>query len=369
MAVIYKYSISSDAFDILRKETYFITENVDNVLKFSEDSRNFTIGNKAYYSKINDVEWLLVQCKHLCVLFDSIKYSSKYCLIKSDPNVTDMEEIFTIPFLGTCNKYMRKVIGSHYTEEEIDEQLNQHEVSTHIKPIHQLLPPNYDINVINEIHNCIYYDINNAHLDALVEIFPKSAKELIGLRERINELKKSGDKYGALKIKYFINIYVGGLGKKTILDDKTITYAPHRGSYEWVVNRTRNKLQEIIDRVKGTIIYANTDGVIIRSPYQLLKTSDKLGECKQELGDDIVYAFVYFPSKELRQQGYTSYYCYQYLNTKGEFETKGNIANEMRKYLNLKEGQYPIYKKVLVGNHFECRDLEICKGEIRKYDN
>ena len=362
-----RYSVNPAIFNNLRKLVSDITENKEEILCFKPSG---SINRVAYYGVVNGVEWLMVQYKYLGMVVRVDRNSNNYfCLVKCDESVELIDEIFTIPYLNTCNKYMLKVLGSKYKPDEIEEQLYAHEVEGHIQPIHELLPRFYDINVINKLHNCTYLDINNAHLDALVEIFPKASYQLKRLRYRISTLKKQGKYNEAKRIKYYINIFVGGLGQKKYLDENgDMVYAKHRQTYEWVVDRTRKKLQAIIDELKGTVLYANTDGVIVREPKGKVKISDNLGECKEELSSDIVYAFVYVPSPKERKEGYTPWYCYQYRNSKGEKELKGNVAHEVREHIDLEKGQYVVYKKVSKDGYFEYLDVELRNGEIKEYE-
>lgn len=303
---------------------------------------------------------------HSNVPFDRLY--GKYCVVICDEQVDTTEKIRRTPYLTECKKYMEKTISTAYSASEIKECKQKCSTTEHQIPKHSLLPIIYSANTVHKFNNCVYYDINNAHLDALVEIFPKASKQLIGLREKINKYKANGDYINAQLIKDYINFYVGGLGKKiTDINGKVIGYNEDRPTYEWIVNRTRQKLQAIIDDVDGLVLYSNTDGVMIQNPTNKISTSNKLGDCKSELKDDVIYAFTYNPSIEERAQGYTPYFVYQYLDANGNWLTKGNISYEVRDKLDLRIGQYPIYKKTKIDGYFEFHDIKIIEGDVQEW--
>ena len=114
----------------------------------------------------------------------------------------------------------------------------------------------------------------------------------------------------------------------------------------------------MIDKVGGSIVYANTDGVIIKDPVNRIETSDKLGDFKDELKDGVIYLLLY--------RGKTSYTLYQYYNGK-KFEKKGSALNSVREQIDLSTGTYVDYERVKVEGGWEADNLEILKGEIYEY--
>ena len=216
-----------------------------------------------------------------------------------------------VPWATQANKKINTILLKYYTEEEIEERLNEKSTEEEVKPIHQLLPDKYLDGQIHKFYDCVYYDINGAHTDALCEIFPKAKKRLMSLHHN--------------GFKSYINIYVGDLCNRG-----------HRNTYNWIVRRTRNWLQKIINLSCGPIseiIYANTDGVIIYRPMFELRTCDDVGGFKSETKDGVIYAY-YCP----RDDNTTSYTVYQYDNPKKGIQIKGNARLALRKGMDLSKG-------------------------------
>lgn len=225
-----------------------------------------------------------------------------------------VEEIYLTPFPNQANKYVKKILNQHYTDEEIEERLNAHVVaeSEKVAPLHSILTtnPDYGYNTLFKLNGCVYYDINKAHRDALIEIFPKC--------KRLLTSKKTLDKWG----KDCINIYVGDLCNHN-----------HRETYNWIVRRTRLILTDLIDTCKGEIVYANTDGVILRKPKRTIPTSNKVGDFSNEMQGDTVYFYYHLKDTTADQ-----YYLYQYINKKGKVTKKGTLRVENRDKVDLAQG-------------------------------
>ena len=185
-----------------------------------------------------------------------------------------------------------------YSDDDIEDCLNSKVADkvAGLMQFHYIYPGEF--NKIYELRNCYYYDINGAHCDALTEIFPK-AKDLI--------LKQYARRKTNPLIKKYFNSYVGALCN-----------IGHRLTYNWIVQRTSKTLFEAISYVEGTLIYANTDGIIVQNPTKLLDTSKKLGEFKEEYSGS-----VYFYRRN-------NYYVYQI----GD-ELKGSCRKAARGYIDL----------------------------------
>lgn len=158
--------------------------------------------------------------------------------------------------------FMMNLLRKHYTDEEIEACFKAHEAeydNNKIQYHHFISGPTSHI---IKYPNCYKYDINGAHQDALVEIFPKAAKDLL----EIYNQRKSKPIY-----KKYMNFFVGELCKKS-----------HRLTYNWIVQRTTGKLMPAIHKCGGTLLYANTDGFVVHNPDNLLDVSTKLGDFKLE---------------------------------------------------------------------------------------
>lgn len=362
--ILRKFRINAAIFDQMMYDYEFVIENRDLSKNLSQliDYMQKPTSNchTVYYDELNQmavVNYLMLEGYNL---IDHVDYYMQRCIVIRTENA-DIDEIYQVPYAKTCKKYIYNILYSAgYTDAEIDERYKACSISNHVKPIHSKLPYYYDMNKIHEIHNCVYYDINNAHLDALCEIFPKAKRKFIRLRSRINKAKAEGDINTARRLKDYVNIFCGNLGH--YVNDVCET----RGTYEWIVNRTRNIVEKAISEVGGCVIYANTDGFIINDPTNKLVTSDKLGQFKSELKDDVIYAFTYADPTGMTS-GYT---LYQYVNSKGKVEQKGTLPCQLRKDTDLSTGQVVTYKKHMTDKQTvyydninkEIKEIEIWHG-------
>lgn len=344
---IERYSVRDDIFTTILERLKPIVKKVDDLLPYCNK------GAFKYNKEVviyNGDDKLICRKSYLCYYMNlEIMAGDYYKMVLCERSEAATSELCASkPYATTAVKYMKKILLKYYTEEEYIQCLDSHTVDTHIIPIHINPPYYYDYNKIYKLNDCVYYDVNNAHLDALTEIFPKAKDDLIKLRKKINRLKKSKDKAKkaeAQRLKDLINIYVGELG-----NNKHPRFKP---TNEWIVNRTRNKLQNLIDEVKGSVIYANTDGVIIKNPKNRIKTSNKLGEFKDELKEGVVYLLQY--------KGKTSYTIYQY-----DEEIKGSALNSVRENIDLSQGLYVDYDRVKIEGGWKADNIEILKGDIHE---
>ena len=355
-----RYKVNPMIFNIILKANEFKLVKTDNLDKWARESDFLSDNGRCIYDEDHRSMIIRQSAVYYHCSIKSDNYYGKPCIVYSDDSVDLKEKVRFTPYATECTKYIKDILRKDYTDEEIEDELNKHSVSDHYLPLHKDLPIYYDYNNIHSFNNCYYYDINNAHLEALTEIFSKSAKRLTNIRLKINELKFKGDYMRAQLLKDYINIYVGNLGRKVVQNNVLIGYADHRPTYEWVVCRTKKKLEDLIAQADGELLYANTDGFIIHNPKNLIEISTDLGKCKQENTTDQVWAFKYRDFS----RNYTSYWCYQYY-VNGKLITKGNLCNELRDKLDLPNGIYPIYKKTKINNHFEYLDIQLCKGEIK----
>lgn len=223
--------------------------------------------------------------------------------------------------------YIMKILKKYYTDREIKDILNSYtDVKTEEdKQVHITVD---SADYIQCYENCVKYDINGAHQDALVEMFPRA----------VDDLK---DIYNKRKIKRvykdYMNLAVGQM-----------KHVGYEGAYWWIVHRTSKMLKDAIATVcpddiekDCKIIYANTDGFIVSAPDQLLEASQELGKFKQEAKGP-VYVYTHRGNKNE-----TSYTVYQYEVEKNgviETETKGNVRLAVRDKIDLKNGNAVSYK-------------------------
>ena len=223
--------------------------------------------------------------------------------------------------------YIMKILKKYYTEKEIKEILNSYiDVRTEEdKQVHITVDT---ADYIQCYENCVKYDINGAHQDALVEMFPKAANDLkdIYYKRKVKQIYKQ-----------YMNLAVGQMKKNG-----------YEGAYWWIVHRTSKMLKKAMSEVcpddiskDCKIIYANTDGFIVSCPDKLLEHSKDLGKFKQEAKGP-VYIYTHKGNKDE-----TAYTVYQYEVEKDgiiEIETKGNVRLAVRNKIDLKNGKTISYK-------------------------
>lgn len=267
----------------------------------------------------------------------------------SASEVIDSTDIYIRPYAKQANAYINKILKSYYTEEEIDQCLKSHvveELTNDTKMIHQNMPWYYNSDTLYHFENVVYYDINNAHLDALTEIFPKAKNSLISIRTRINKYKKEGNANKARFLKDVVNFYVGDLCNNG-----------YRTTNNWIVARTRAKIDKLIEYCEGEILYANTDGVIINNAKNKVITSDKLGDFKSEITDGQLW--YYLNTKQTRWQ------LYQYHSNKGT-EKKGSAPLLVRDKIDLENKKIVLFD-LETSNHIRrpinIKEINICQED------
>lgn len=231
---------------------------------------------------------------------------------------------------GYAWNYMIKLLAKFYVggEEDVYEQLRKHEAEYDpgLKQYHYAYPvPTYKI---KRLENCYYYDINGAHCDALTEIFPEADLSL-----KLLYAKRKKDPV----VKAYINYFVGMLCKKGF-----------RKTYNWIVQRTTRKLYAIMDECGGVPVYANTDGLIVRMPENILAPSKKLGDVKMEYAGDV---YVYQDK---------NYWIIQYGDT-----IKGSAMSCVRDKIDLREGRVVQYDKVrkVIAHDEDLKEVAIYAAE------
>ena len=162
----------------------------------------------------------------------------------------------------TAWEFMITLLKHWYTWPQIIDIFNKYqaEYDEAYKQFHYTYP--LENGQLMEIKNCYKYDINGAHTDALMEMFPKASKSI---------LKMYTQRHTNPGYKQLVNFFVGMI--------------KHKGydlTYNWIVQRTTKNLFKAMDITQGNMIYANTDGYIISSPKAELNASKKLGEFKLE---------------------------------------------------------------------------------------
>ena len=280
-----------------------VVDNFDAYVKGYKD-KGYIIVNK-------ERNKLIMTESHLNYLRPQESYAPWKQVILITNTELDSDEIETTVTGRKAWQYIEKILKKKHSEIEI-------------KRILDTFDNKYDKNLIQYHHetfidgwaayeNCVKYDINGAHSDALMEAFPKSKKDLL---ESYNKRKENPN------IKKYFNFAIGYL--------KRMGYV---GFYNWVVQRTTKRLIEGINKVGGTIMYANTDGFLIMNPENKLETSTTCGDFKLEY-EGTVYAYVD------KTPGFTPYWVYQ-----TPLEKKGTLPTALRKYIDLENKKVVHFNK------------------------
>lgn len=246
------------------------------------------------------------------------------CIKKNDLQSSD--DIKELAWNDNFNKRIEKILHKYYTNAEIEERLNMFQEKNHIKPKIEHLPMEYHDGKIHLFKNCVYYDINGAHRDALCEIFPKAKKDFLVV-----------DKFDA-------NAYCGDLCNRG-----------HVTTYNWIVRRTKNMILDILAAAGGKVIYVNTDGAFIVDGNEL-PTSSKIGDFKNGMLTDELLAF------RFKDGVNSSYIIYQYINKDGKKELKGTPPNEVRNHIDLANGTVVAYKTKKQGicmEYYDVKELQV----------
>ncbi|MBR2554673.1 MAG: hypothetical protein IKE94_07435 [Aeriscardovia sp.] len=294
--ILKSMEVSTDLFDEVFKTwptRIKVVDDFDNYIKGYRD-KGYIICNKERTK-------IIVTESHLNYLRPQEAYACWKQVILITNTQLDSNEIETTVTGRSAWRYIEKVLKKKHSEIEI-------------KRILDAFDTKYDRSLIQyheqgfvegwaQYDNCVKYDINGAHSDALMEAFPKSRKDLM---EAYMKRKENPN------IKKYFNFAIGYL--------KRMGYD---GFYNWVVQRTSKKLHEGIEKVGGYLLYANTDGFMVMDPVNKLDTSSNCGDFKLEY-EGTVYGY----SEE--NEGFTGYWCYQTPN-----EIKGTLPTQLRKYVDL----------------------------------
>ena len=231
-----------------------------------------------------------------------------------------------------ATNYLNKIIRRKYTDKETLSMYddNSAEYDANMIQQHYVLPDK--IGKVRKYPNCYYYDINGAHTDALVELFPRCKDDFMDMYNRRKEHPE---------IKQIFNFFVGNLVHS------------HRGTYNWIVQRTTKKLMDFANYIGGKVLYINTDGIIVQNPIHTPANSAKLGEFKLEYVGDVYMYQRFSPSP---------YYIIQMGDV-----MKGNCPLEYRNMIDLSNGKVVSYKctvKMLEGSNSGVKEYSDVTSDI-----
>lgn len=329
------YEVRADIFDKILIDYSPRVRITDNLKQYVYGYKN----KKIIYTDGDEylicLEYILDGYTNCCEL----PTSWKQCRLR---RVENAQTIVQKTITGTYAwNYLKKILTKYYSEEEIENILCSHEAeySEDYKQFHYNISLERD--QLIHIPDCVKYDINGAHCAAVVELFPNAANEFLKLYSK----RKEKPIY-----KQIFNYAVGRLCK-----------IGHRKTYNWIVQRTTKTLYKTMDKVRGSLIYANTDGFLVQDPENKLTTSTNLNDFKLEYSGDV---WVY------RSNNYILYQC-------GKDSKVGSCRNEVRDRIDLSVGQVVDYKtnRICIGEdekghkrfRYELTDIVERKVNIYEY--
>lgn len=319
MKVLKSFNLREDIFDKILYDFSFDVKIVDSLTPYYCGYKNKRI---IYY---NGVDQLI--CREY-ILDNYINYNAntewKQIRLIKNQNLTDKIQDSTNG--PQAWNYINRLLKKYYSVNEINYLLCKHEEDEDKSLSQYHYTYMVEKNVCYKITNTYKYDINGAHLDALCEIFPKAKDDFLKM---YNKRKTN------VRFKQYPNFYVGMLVKKSF-----------RRTYNWIVHRTTKMLFRAMDYVNGEIIYANTDGFVVKNPANNIITNKFLGNFKLEhQGDSYFY----------RDKNYT---IYQFGN-----ELKGSCFCSVRDKIDLSKGEV-VHYDIKVNNELNYRYADNITTEI-----
>ena len=313
----------------MHKHCVKIVDNIHDYFYGYKDKTNI------YY---NGKDTFVCQEYRLAVLCNITKYTGwKQVIVRINCNQkAEIKETITG---GRAKAYMMKILKKYYTAEEIDKRLNMFhaEYDPDLKQQHyngDLLPSGK----ILKFTNTYKFDINGAHLDALCEIFPKAKDDFVRM---YNKRHKNP------VFKEYPNRFVGCLAQKTDEMRKEHKMGKYELTYNWIVQRTTEKLLLALNEVGGKQLYINTDGLVINDPESIICTSANLGEFKLEhCGNTYFY----------RDKNYCIFQFGEDLAKKDVL--KGSSLTEVRKYIDLSKGKVVHYDRIHENGTYIAKNIK-----------
>ena len=313
----------------MHKHCVKIVNNIHDYFYGYKDKTNI------YY---NGKDTFVCQEYRLAVLCNIKKYTGwKQVIVRI--NCNQKAEIKETVTGGRAKAYMMKILKKYYTAEEIDKRLNmfQAEYDSDLKQQHyngDLLPSGK----ILKFTNTYKFDINGAHLDALCEIFPKAKDDFVRMYNKRHEKPV---------FKEYPNRFVGCLAQKTDEMRKEHILGKYERTYNWIVQRTTEKLLLALNEVGGKQLYINTDGLVINNPESIICTSANLGEFKLEhCGNTYFY----------RDKNYCIFQFGEDLTKKDVL--KGSCLTEVRKYIDLSKGKIVHYDRIHENGTYVAKNIK-----------
>lgn len=235
---------------------------------------------------------------------------------------------------GTAWRMLKAKLLRYYTEPEFVDRLRRFsaDYDERVNQMHFAWYASKEDEHRREIHrfgNCRKYDINGAYASALIEIFPKAKDEILKLYLQRKDKPINKD---------VLNFFVGMLCRTGF-----------RGTYNYIVQAIRRRMDDVVDKAGGILLYANTDGFVVAEPDKLIETGTGLGAFKQEYAGAV---YIY--------EG-ANYWMMQAGSDK-----KGSALWQVRDLIDLELGQVVRYKRVKDGYTYHADNVETFEVNIHE---
>lgn len=235
-------------------------------------------------------------------------------------------------------KRIKDILLKYYSEEEILETYYSHEKeSSHI--IH--VPPITEQGKVLKFDNCYYYDAAGAYFSILIEMFPKARVGFQYLfdhrHDNNNEFKNDAN--------YFVGCLTQNPKKRQEQINKGLTPRKiYPKTRHYIVDKVSQMLTELEERLsEKQIIYANTDGIIVKDPKNIIPGENKIGKFKLEYHGTI-YTY--------RGDNYNLIQFGDEVDII-EDDLKGSLPLCLRDKVNLKEGRVIEFEKKKVNGVYQ----------------
>lgn len=249
-----------------------------------------------------------------------------------------------------CRTWAKRALMKAYKKEEIKEIIDKRGCNHNLKPLRHRAT-----NVkgaVQKWSDCVYMDIHKAHAWGLIDLFPKIKDVVVEKIEEGNKFKEQGDLVKAQQCKDYPNIVVGCFGQKKKSGEgkseplKWLYDLDLTPLYNTIVNGVRTKIEnqyKLIDSFNGTLVYAQTDGLIYQHPIrENVHDSKEIGEFGLgKIDNNVVYTYSCNTDSKNGLTGYTIYQFY----SNGEKKVVGDLPDILKEKIDLSIGKVVDYKR------------------------
>lgn len=275
--------------------------------------------------------------------------SYDYCMVANGQTTTEEAKDATKEVTGITGYqamlWGRKLIQNAYSKEEVEAIIQEFGLPSRPEPFrHRSIENNC---LVQEWSNCIYQDIHKAHNSELIKIFPRCSKHWKNKAREASYFKSIGELSKAAACKNYPNYLVGYFNHKQKGSDDFDTWLYGLDThtiYNRIVKDVYDKINDqynLLTNFDSTLVYAQTDGLIISNPiWSNVKNSKELGEFGVETIDD-GKVWTYHQDSTKEASGYTIYQFF----TDGKKKVVGDLPNQFKDEIDLSVGRVVKFKK------------------------